>query len=52
MTTQLAVTALRTAVARRQPTGVGVVHSERGSQTGQQGVLAALGQCGFGAVWT
>ena len=32
MTAQLAVTALRTAVARRQPTGVVVVHSDRGSQ--------------------
>jgi putative transposase len=34
MTAQLAVTALRTAVARRQPTGVVVVHSDRGSQGG------------------
>ncbi len=34
MTAQLAVTALRTAVARRQPTGVVVVHSDRGSVPG------------------
>ncbi|ASR55720.1 IS3 family transposase [Cellulomonas sp. PSBB021] len=34
MTAQLAVTALRTAVARRAPTGVVVVHSDRGSQGG------------------
>lgn len=32
MTAQLAVTALRTAVAHRQPAGVVVVHSDRGSQ--------------------
>src|SRR5215211_7509784 len=32
MTAQLAVTALRTAVARRQPAGVVMVHSDRGSQ--------------------
>jgi transposase InsO family protein len=34
MTAQLAVTALRTAVARRRPNGVVVVHSDRGSQGG------------------
>jgi transposase InsO family protein len=34
MTAQLAVSALRTAVARRQPAGVVVVHSDRGSQGG------------------
>ena len=34
ITAQLAVTALRTAVARRQPNGVVVVHSDRGSQGG------------------
>ena len=34
MTAQLAVTAMRTAVARRQPTGVVVVHSDRGAQGG------------------
>jgi putative transposase len=33
MTAHLAVTALRTAVARRQPSGVVVVHSDRGSQS-------------------
>ncbi|RFU18901.1 IS3 family transposase [Geodermatophilus marinus] len=32
MTAQLAVTALRTAAARRRPAGVVVVHSDRGSQ--------------------
>jgi putative transposase len=37
MTAQLAVTALRTAVARRQPMGVVVVHSDRGSQFRLQG---------------
>jgi putative transposase len=31
MTAQLAVTALRTAVARRRPSGIVVVHSDRGS---------------------
>ena len=32
MTAQLATTALRTAIARRQPAGTVVVHSDRGSQ--------------------
>ncbi len=32
MTAQLAVSALRAAIARRQPTGTVVVHSDRGSQ--------------------
>jgi len=45
MTAQLAVTARRTAVARRQPTGVVVVHSDRGSQTARsfRAVLSAAG---------
>jgi len=34
MTTQLAVAALRSAVARRRPSGTVVVHSDRGSQGG------------------
>ena len=33
MTAQLAATALRTAVARRQPTGTVIVHSDRGSRS-------------------
>jgi transposase InsO family protein len=33
MTAQLAVSALRAAIARRQPVGTVVVHSDRGSQT-------------------
>jgi putative transposase len=46
MTADLAVTALRTAVARRRPTGVVVVHSDRGSQFRARSfrtVLAAAG---------
>ena len=37
MTAQLAVTALRTVVARRQPDGVVVVHSDRGFEHGASG---------------
>ena len=46
MTAQLAVTALRTAVARRQPSGVVIVHSDRGSQFRARSfrvILAAAG---------
>ena len=54
MTAQLAVTALRTTVARRQPTGVVVVHSDRGSQfraRSFRAVLTAAGlQCSMGRV--
>jgi transposase InsO family protein len=42
MTAKLATTALRAAVARRQPTGVVVVHSDRGSQYRSRVFLAAL----------
>ena len=47
MTAQLAVTALRTAVARRQPTGVVVVHSERGSQFRARSFRAVLTAAGL-----
>jgi transposase InsO family protein len=47
MTAQLAVTALRTAVARRQPTGVVVVHSERGSQFRARSFRAVLMAAGL-----
>ncbi len=46
MTAQLAVTALRTAVARRQPTGV-VVHSNRGSQVRARTFRAVLSAAGL-----
>jgi transposase InsO family protein len=41
MTAQLAASALRAAIARRQPVGTLVVHSDRGSQTG----FNRSGQC-------
>ncbi len=47
MTAQLAVTALRTAVARRQPTGVVVVHSDRGSQFRARSFRAVLAAAGL-----
>ncbi|WP_438940570.1 IS3 family transposase [Geodermatophilus maliterrae] len=47
MTAQLAVTALRTAVARRQPTGVVVVHSDRGSQFRARTFRAVLTAAGL-----
>jgi len=49
MTAQLAVSALRTAIARRQPAGTVVVHSDRGSQLRARSfrsVLAAAGLTG------
>jgi putative transposase len=46
MTAQLAVSALRTAVARRQPTGVVVVHSDRGSQFRARSFRAVLAAAG------
>ena len=49
MTAALAVAALRSAVARRQPTGVVVVHSDRGGQfraRSFRAVLAAAGLAG------
>lgn len=47
MTAQLAVTALRTAVARRAPTGVVVVHSDRGSQFRARSFRAVLTAAGL-----
>ena len=47
MTAQLAVTALRTTVARRQPTGVVVVHSDRGSQFRARSFRAVLTAAGL-----
>jgi putative transposase len=47
MTAQLAVTALRTAVARRQPTGLVVVHSDRGSQFRARSFRAVLTAAGL-----
>ena len=47
MTAQVAVTALRTAVARRQPTSVVVVHSDRGSQFRARSFLAVLTAAGL-----
>jgi putative transposase len=47
MTAQLAVTALRTAVARRQPRGVVVVHSDRGSQFRARSFRAVLTAAGL-----
>jgi putative transposase len=47
MTAQLAVTALRTAVVRRQPSGVVVVHSDRGSQFRVRSYRAVLTAAGL-----
>jgi transposase InsO family protein len=47
MTAQLAVTALRTAVARRQPSGVVVIHSDRGSQFRARSFRAVLTAAGL-----
>ena len=47
MTAQLAVTALRTAVARRRPPGVVVVHSDRGSQLQARSFRAVLNAAGL-----
>jgi transposase InsO family protein len=47
MTAQLAVTALRTAVVRRQLTGVVVVHSDRGSQLRARSFRAVLTAAGL-----
>ena len=47
MTAALAVTALRTAVARRRPTGVVVVHSDRGSQFRARSFRAVLTAAGL-----
>ncbi len=47
MTAGLAVTALRTAVARRRPAGVVVVHSDRGSQFRARSFRAVLAAAGL-----
>jgi transposase InsO family protein len=47
MTAELAVTALRTAVARRQPGGVVVIHSDRGSQFRARSFRAVLTAAGL-----
>lgn len=47
MTAQLAVRALRAAIARRQPTGVVVVHSDRGSQFRARSFRAVLTAAGL-----
>jgi transposase InsO family protein len=47
MTAQLAITALRTAVARRRPAGVVVVHSDRGSQFRARSFRAVLTAAGL-----
>lgn len=47
MTAQLAVTALRAAVARRRPTGVVVVHSDRDSQFRARSFRAVLAAAGL-----
>ena len=47
MTAQLAVTALRTAVARRRPSSVVIVHSDRGSQFRARSFRAVLVAAGL-----
>jgi putative transposase len=47
MTRQLAIGALRTAVARRQPTGTVVVHSDRGGQFRSRDFRAVLNSAGL-----
>jgi len=47
MTAELAVTALRTAIARRQPADVVVVHSDRGSQFRARSFRAVLTAAGL-----
>jgi transposase InsO family protein len=47
MTAQLAVTALRAAIARRQPQGTVVVHSDRGSQFRARAFRAVLRSAGL-----
>jgi len=46
MTAQLAVSALRSALARRQPEDVLIVHSDRGSQFRSRAFVAVLGAAG------
>jgi transposase InsO family protein len=47
MTAQLAATALRTAIARRQPAGTVVVHSDRGGQFRSRAFRAVLSSAGL-----
>jgi transposase InsO family protein len=47
MTRQLAIGALRTAIARRQPTGTVVVHSDRGGQFRSRDFRAVLTSAGL-----
>jgi transposase InsO family protein len=47
MTAQLATGALRTAIARRQPTGTVVVHSDRGGQFRSRAFRAVLSSAGL-----
>lgn len=47
MTAQLATSALRSAIARRQPVGTVVVHSDRGSQFRSRAFRSVLGAAGL-----
>ena len=47
MTAQLAVNAVRAAIARRQPDGVVIVHADRGSQFRARSVHAVLTAAGL-----
>jgi transposase InsO family protein len=47
MTAQLAIAALRTAIARRQPTGTVLVHSDRGGQFRARSYRAVLASAGL-----
>ncbi|MDO8733232.1 MAG: IS3 family transposase [Actinomycetota bacterium] len=47
MTADLAVAALRAAIARRQPAGVVIMHSDRGSQFRDRGFRAVLAAAGL-----
>ena len=47
MTAQLATSALKTAIARRQPTGTVVVHSDRGGQFRSRAFRAVLSAAGL-----
>jgi len=47
MTAQLATAALRSAIARRQPAGTVVVHSDRGSQFRSRAFRSVLGAAGL-----
>jgi len=47
MTAQLATSALRSAIARRQPAGTVVVHSDRGSQFRSRAFRSVLGAAGL-----